>query len=239
MMNIDLTEECFDLVLTPDIGIQYQMSNWVRKGQGRQLAQEMANHCNCELGDYFIAEDDSVVKQHSLEDVNYLTFHPGSGAGQWEGRNYRSWNEVLLNVKKLFPTLKIVQLGFQDEPLSPQTDVDLRSKTSYQQLASVLKNADVHLGIDSFSAHVAAGFNVPTVLLFGCSYAKITGPKYKDMTTARFIYIESEGNTGCGKTGKKCYKNRCNASPEGDAPMNEISAEDVFKSVAKILLETK
>lgn len=242
MSSIDLLEEVFDLALTPNMATQYTFSNWVRRGQGRLLAEEFANYCQVELGDYFIEKDASIYLdivgdniEKDFEDAPYMTFHPGSGQGQWEGRNYRDWDEVLSNLKNLFPNLKIVQVGGADDPLSKYIDVDLRGKTTYQQLATVTEKAIFHLGIDSFNMHLAAAMNTPLVAIFGCSAASSTGPWVKDKEKAKFILIQSERKSGC--VSKPCYKNRCSKNPhDGAAPINEIDAKEIFQACAKILL---
>jgi ADP-heptose:LPS heptosyltransferase len=243
MLTIDLLEEVFDLALTPNSATQYMFSNWVRRGQGRLLAEEFANHCQVELGEYFIEKDSSVLAYLAplASDevpgsyVPYITFHPGSGKGQWEARGYRDWDEVLSNLKAVFTNLKVVQVGMGEEPLSPLTDIDLRGKTTYQQLASVTENAVMHLGIDSFNMHLAAALNVPLVAIFGCSYASSTGPWVKDKEKAKFALIQSERLSGCKN--KACYKNKCKDNPhDGAAPINEIDPRDIFQACAKVLM---
>jgi ADP-heptose:LPS heptosyltransferase/glycosyltransferase involved in cell wall biosynthesis len=246
MASIDLLEEVFDLALTPNMATQYTFSNWVRRGQGRLLAEEFANYCQSELGEYFIEKDESNIVEllfgikHETEGEKlvpgpFVTFHPGSGKGQWEGREYREWPEVLENLKDAFPDLKVVQVGGADEPLAAQTDVDLRGKTTYQQLAAVTERAALHLGIDSFNMHLAAALKTPLVAIFGCSYATATGPWVKEKENAKFILLQSERQSGCKN--KACYKNKCKDNPhDGAAPINEIDPRDVFQSCAKVLL---
>jgi ADP-heptose:LPS heptosyltransferase/glycosyltransferase involved in cell wall biosynthesis len=229
MMNIDVTETIFDLVLTPNIPTQYTFSNWVRRGQGRLLAEEFANHCQTQLGDYFI-------ETAQLPDITlperYITFHPGSGVGQWEARRYEDWQEVLYNLKKKYSDLQIVQVGGEDEPLSAQTDVDLRGKTDVHQLAGVIKGSSMHLSIDTFTMHMAGAFEVPLVAIFGCSHAKSTGPWVKNKETARYILLESERHT-C-KCQKACYKNKPIAG-NGYGPINEIDPRQIFDSCVNLL----
>lgn len=249
MLNIDVLEEVFDLALTPNINTQYLFSNWVRRGQGRLLAEEFANHCNVQLGDYFIEQDHKGAFDllgdlcsypvndpdggYSVQD--YVTFHPGSGKGQWEGRGYRDWKEMFHNLKKLFPTLKVVQVGMVDEPLLEQTDLDLRGKTTPQQLAFIVANARLHIGIDSFTMHLAASLGTPLVAIFGCSYAAATGPWVKNPEKAKFALLQSERLSGCKN--KACYKNRCKDNPhDGAAPINEIDPREILQACAKILL---
>ena len=245
MMSMDLLESVFDLALTPNVATQYTFSNWVRRGQGRLLAEEFANHCNVELGDYYIEKDYSILESAVqskkgmfvfLKNESYMTLHTTSGKGQWEGREYRDWNEVVVNLKNMYPNLTIVQVGAGDEPLVEGVDVDLRGKTNYQQLAGVLEKSMLHLSPDTFSMHLASSMNVPLVSLFGCSYAASTGPWVKDKTKAKYILLQSERLSGCKH--KACYKNRCAANPQdGASPINEIDPKEVFQSCVRLLKE--
>jgi ADP-heptose:LPS heptosyltransferase len=227
MLNLDFLEKAFDLVLTPNVATQYTFSNWVRRGQGRLLAEEFANHCHTELGNYFI--DKEVVE--GLPE-KYVTFHPGSGKGKWQARRYSDWSEVLSNFKKLYPELKVVQVGAADEPKYSESDVDLRGKTNHQQLAYIVGNAKLHLSIDTFSMHLAAALEVPLVALFGCSYASSTGPWVKDKNGARFVLLQSERHTGCKD--KACYKDKCAVNPE-NPPINEIDPKQILVSACALL----
>lgn len=234
MMNVDLLEEVFDLALTPNISTQLMLSNWVRRGQGRLLAEEFANHCNCELGEYFIKKDYSVVSNFDCMNSDiYMTFNPGSGEGQWEARKYLEWEEVLFNLKNLYPNLKIVQVGQkgQSERSFKQVDVDLRDCTTVNQLAAIIEKSCFHLSIDTFTMHLAAAFGVPTVALFGSSHAKSTGPWVKDKEKAKYILLEAENKMKCKKA---CYKYTCQKNKDSPC-INEIDSFEVFQACYKLL----
>ncbi len=227
MMNMDITEQIFDLVLTPNVATQYTFSNWVRKGQGRLLAEEFANHCQTKLGDYFIKTDPCI----DMMVEKYMTIHTGTGKGQWEARNYQDWPEVIANLKSQFPDLNVIQVGSADEPLL-DVDMDLRGKTSVHQLASVIQGSSLHVSIDTFTMHMAAAYDVPLVSIFGCSHATSTGPWVKDKQKARFILLESERRTcGCQKA---CYKNKP-VQGAGFGPINEIDPKLVVQASAEFL----
>ncbi len=230
MMQVDLVEEVFDLAYTPDLATQYTFSNWIRKGtSGRLLAEEYANYCNVELGDYFIDQDDSFYNL-KLQDANYMTIHTSSNKNQWSARRYTEWQEIIDNIKRTVPNLKIVQIGLHDEDLLRGVDVDARA-CSPQQTAVILKHSLLHLGIDSFPMHLAASFNTPVVALFGSSYAHTTSPWYKDVKTAKFIMLETDNRLGCMKA---CYKSECKKNK--DLPcINCIDPSMVFQACIKLL----
>ncbi len=235
MLNPEIGEQVFDLVLTPDSATQYNFSNFVRKGQGRLLAEEYAAHCNCELGDYFIKKDYRVPELAQFEE-DYITFHPGSGKDQWAGRRYDDWQEVLNNLRAMYPDLKIVQVGSANEPTFEGIDLDLRGKTDVHQLAAVLAESKMHLSIDTFTMHLAASEYVPVVAIFGCSHAQATGPWVADKKKAKFFLIESQRETGCKN--RACYKANCIANPD-TPPINEIDAATITEASVKLLDQTE
>ncbi|MDO8659924.1 MAG: glycosyltransferase family 9 protein [Candidatus Parcubacteria bacterium] len=250
MLQTELLEEVFDLALTPNIATHYMFSNWLKKGYGGKILAEMySEHCECDLGEYYVERDESALKNIPMlepfveqEDqvvaalVPYITVHTTSGKGQWEGRYYRSYQEVLDNVKQLYPELYVVQVGDADEP-ALKVDVDLRGKTNYQQLASVLEKSLLHLSPDTFTMHLASALKVPFVGLFGCSSAKHTRPWVKDLQKAKFFLLQSERLTGCKE--RACYKNRCKVSQDPAGPMNEILESDIFKACERLLRENE
>ncbi len=92
----------------------------------------------------------------------YVVIH--SGSTNWAGRNWTSSNfdEIARRLQKNY---KVVCVGKGDH-LVP-CHFDLRNKTSIAELATIIKNAKLFVGIDSFPFHVAQTFDVPTVCFFG------------------------------------------------------------------------
>ena len=243
MMDVSGLEQAFDLVLTPNVATQFLFSNWVRGGAGRNLLEEYANHCQVEIGKPFIGEDESAfsdVIMSSNGDVDlrrtpYITFHPGSGEGQWSARKYQDWAEALHNFKKYFPDVKIVQVGVQEDMSYSQVDFDMRGKTTVQQMASIIKFADMHVGIDSFPTHVAASYKTPLVALYGSSYAQSSGPWYQNPDKENFLLLESQNKMGCQRA---CYKYTCKVNPAMSC-INEIDSYQVVSAMTSVLSEGK
>jgi ADP-heptose:LPS heptosyltransferase/glycosyltransferase involved in cell wall biosynthesis len=227
MLQLDLLEEVFDVAFTPNINTQYMFSNWIHRGQGRLLAEEFANHCNSQLGEYFIKREPFENAGFSLP---YMTIHTGPGVGTWEARKYLEWQELVNNLKNVYPELDIVQVGDASEPLLKDC-TDLRGKTSVHQLADVIANSKLHLSIDTFTMHLAAGFGTPVVALFGSSHAASTGPWVKDRKTAKIILLEAEHKLGCSKA---CYKYECKKNKQMPC-INEIDPKQVLTACCGIL----
>lgn len=253
MADVPLCEKIFDEVFTPNLAIQLNTSNWVRGGKGRKLADEIANQCQVHLGNYFIRVDPINLDLPE----SYIAFNPGSGKGQWEARNYLNWQEVIDNVKT-WTGREIVQVGTTEDPLYDGVH-DLRGKTNYNQLAYVVDNADLVLGIDSITSHLAAGLEVPQVSIYGSSYAGSTGPVYKLRPPAFYPahdsivkqnemlehaikveqiphrLIETKNRFTCDKA---CYKYTCTV--DKDAPcINEIDGREIVEAVDSILVKSE
>jgi len=238
MNNVPLLEQVFDEVYTPNLAVQMTFSNWVHGGKGRLLANEIANQCNVELGDYFIKTEEISTPE------NYIVFNPGSGEGQWEARNYLHWQEIINNlIRELGDETQIVQVGLKDDPLYAGC-TDFRGKTeNFNQLAHVISKSKLVLGIDSVTMHMAAGLSVDHVALFGSSYPTSTGPVVSliDVSDNGFVefgkkscksvLLETSSRYTCDKA---CYKYQCEV--DKDYPcINEIMPENVFRSTLRLL----
>ena len=223
MANVPLCEQVFDLVFTPNLAIQTIQSNWIKGGKGRLLAEEMAFQCGVTLGDYFIKTE---KPQASLPE-RYIVLHPGSGKGQWEARNYLHWQNVVFNLNKML-NIPIVQVGLKEDP-QYEGCIDYRGKTSSQnELAYVIEHANLVLGIDSVSMHLAAGLGIPLVSLFGSSYPTSTGPAHAKTVTH---LLETPDRLGCKKA---CYKYQCEKNKECPC-INKIDPRTVLTYVIHVL----
>lgn len=230
MMDVPFCEKIFDEVYTPNLAVQMNTSNWVHGGKGRKLGNEFAAQCGVEFGDYFIKTEDVVIPGVEGE---YIAFHPGSGKGQWEARNYRSWKKVIGNLKK-HTTLPIVQVGLSDDPLV-EGCIDLRGGTNYNQLASVIQKASCLIGIDSVSMHMAAALATPHIALFGSSYSSSTGPvvPFSSAVSRLFQSVLLDAKNRC-EGGKACYKYQCTVDRENPC-INEINPKTIVEHALSIL----
>lgn len=224
MTNVPFMETVFSEVYTPNLAIQTTSANWVHGGKGRLLGNEMAHQCDVDFGEYFIKCDPVELPEMAPD---YIAFHPGSGKGQHEARNYLHWQEVVNNLKNL-SKLPIVQIGQPDEPLYEGV-IDMRGKTTYNQLATVVQNAKVLVGIDTVSMHLAAGLGTPHLAIFGSSYSTSTGPVEKK--GALRVLIDTPDRYTCDKA---CYKYTC--AVDKDHPcINEIQPRQIVAQALELL----
>lgn len=222
MMNVPFCELVFDEVYTPNLDIQMNSSNWIHRGKGRKLGDEIANRCLVKFGT-------PSIQLQTYEDLpsKFVALHPGSGKGQWEARSYNHWKEVVQNIRPILKEagFELVVVGSSDD-MTFEGCIDLRGKTTYNQLAFVISKASSLVGIDSVTMHMAAAFGTPSISLFGSSYASSTGPMSDD---SKHVTLEPASRYTCEKA---CYKYQCHVDPENPC-INEISPVQVGASVLK------
>lgn len=226
MADVPFCERVFDQVYTPNLAIQTVHSNWVHGGKGRLLGDEMAAQCRVEFGECSIERDPVAGLPEE-----YVVLHPGSGKGQWEARSYLHWQEVVDNVVALtgFP---IVQVGQRDDPLY-QNVVDLRGRTTYNQLADVVARAACLVGIDTVSTHMAAALGTPHVAIYGSSYSTSTGPVNEKGVPC--VLIDTPSRYTCEKA---CYKYQCTV--DRDHPcVNEIAPRKIVEGALSVLYSAR
>lgn len=168
-------------------------------------------------------EEENVGRSLRRYYKRYLTLHVKSG---WSA--YKDWynDRWRLVVEKLFERgFVTLQLGHGGDPLLRNT-IDFRGHTIKEAVA-VIKYADVHMGVDSFTNHVSAAVFAPSVILFGSTSPTGSGYDqniniYKDLP-CQPCYREYKSKEPC-PYGKKC--------------MNMITVDEVLKSVIKLLKES-
>lgn len=99
--------------------------------------------------------------------------------------------------------------------------VSVAGKTSLRELIDVMRDARVVISNDSGPMHIAAGFKVPVVAIFGPTSPVRTGP-YGDG------HIVMKSDLECSP----CFKKRC----EDLKCMKGISAESVFEKIRGSIL---
>jgi ADP-heptose:LPS heptosyltransferase len=90
------------------------------------------------------------------------------GPGKWRGKNWSQakWNGV---IEALLPNYPVVVVGTKDQNsyrLLPQV-FDLRGETNEMQLAAIIYQAKLFVGLDGFPLHVAGAVRTPRVGIFG------------------------------------------------------------------------
>lgn len=162
-----------------------------------------------------------------------VVLHPGPS---WPVREWPSqrWCELASIISARMPAL-IIKIGTDRDSMSRvrpfgliSNAVDWTNQLDVMEIAALIEQASVFIGIDSGPLHIAGVLRVPSVGLFG----PISG-KLRLHPAARTTIVSGELDClGChhSPTGQLHWKTGC---PNDIACMREITAEAVFAAVAE------
>ena len=168
-------------------------------------------------------EEEAVGKSLRTKYKRYLTLHVKSGWSEYKDWYKDRWETVVEELfKRGFVT---IQIGHESDYALKNT-IDFRGHSIKESIAAI-KYADVHMGVDSFSNHAAAAFNVPSVILFGSTSP--TGSGYE-----RNLNIYND--LSCQPCYKE-YNSNDDPCPFAKRCMDSISVEKVLKGVLMLLSE--
>lgn len=125
-----------------------------------------------------------------LPNKPYITIHASSGM---ESKNYDHWKEVVRLIEKdILKDYMLLQIGL-NEGISVPNSIDLRGKTTINQIAHVLRHSSLHISNDSFSAHIAGWMKRPLVTLYSINHPATCRPYWHDGDKTFLIESERKG----------------------------------------------
>ncbi|MBQ2849318.1 MAG: hypothetical protein IJE77_02445, partial [Thermoguttaceae bacterium] len=113
-----------------------------------------------------------LLAQNGLDGRPYLTLQRGVDATYQGANNTRMWpkpyyERLLETIKTNFPELTIVQLGKADAASDLKgVDVDLRGRTTFEELKVLLKNSALHIDGECGMVHFAHSLNSRSAVFF-------------------------------------------------------------------------
>tara|TARA_B100000676_G_scaffold48645_1_gene47642 strand:+ start:2338 stop:3522 length:1185 start_codon:yes stop_codon:yes gene_type:complete len=181
------------------------------------LLETYALNCGAKIDKPYIYE-----QYYPLGEDRYITIQPYSRNA---GKQYIYWAEV---VNYILPYLekeniKIVQLGDDEDKPIPRS-IWTQGSTSLNQCAYLLSHTMLHVGVDSFAAHIASGYGKKIVALYSTTYVENSKPYWSK--SEDFVGLEPD---------------RTNRKPsfqlvdKGKQSINEIKPEVIAKSILDIL----
>jgi hypothetical protein len=150
----------------------------------------------------------------------YISFQPFS---KYNSKNYSYWNEVISIINPFLQkeNIHIVQIGGpNDKPI--QNCINFCGQTKIPHAAFIIKNSLMHVGADSFGAHVASGYGKKIVAIYSNNNINNVKPywtKDQDM-----ILLEPK------RANKPNY-----SAEENPKTINQIKPEQIAKSILKLL----
>lgn len=150
----------------------------------------------------------------------YITLQPFSKPA----KSYDYWKEVIELIKPYLDDLdiKVIQIGAKGET-NIDGCVNIQGQTSIAQCAYVIKNGILHIGVDSFAAHIASGFNKKVVCLYSNSNINNVRPFWTKDENCALIEPDRKGK-------KPVYA--LNHSPK---LINTISPETIAQAALDLL----
>jgi len=151
----------------------------------------------------------------------YITIH---NSCKFDSRKYDHWDSVVRLLKPILnkEDIEIVQIGTKDEKKIKHCE-SLLGKTSFNQLAYVIKRSMLHLGVDSLPVHLASGCGKKIVALFSNMYACHSRPYWSKDEDVILIESDKEGD-------KPTY-----TATETPKTINTIAPEKIAAAVCKLL----
>lgn len=152
----------------------------------------------------------------------YIAFHAPS---KFQSRKYDHWKHVLNLIKPYLDknNINIVQIGDKDEQLFRDSCFITNGMTDFNQLAYIIKNSILLLGIDSFPVHLAAYYDIPLVGLYCNMYKEHSMPYWGQKQKQKLIESHRNGD-------KPSY-----SAFEAEKTINLINPEEIAKNVLDLL----
>lgn len=203
------------------------------------MRENLVNYFAKEAG---VAPSTPSIKIPPLKSAeHYITVHVQAGWSTYKNWPIDRWKELLINLKEVLPEWRVIQIGGSTDPKIDLSFVEDRvGKTSIAETAQLIKHADLHLGVDSFTNHLAGVFRTPAVILFGS-----TSPAGSGYSHARNIWlglkcspcykedpkISRQSQGVCNNPEKQTYDNPQHACLHG------LGVEDVFRNMYSYIKE--
>jgi hypothetical protein len=160
----------------------------------------------------------------------YIVFQT---SGKGNSRQYDYWTKVFSHIREYTTDYKIIHVGIESDQSVSAVDMDLRGKTSLPQLAYLIKNASLYLGIDSLSAHFAGHFNTKIVAMYPYCYAQNCKPFWGDPANQTLLEVDwkTQGKPSFSLTEEKKKINTFMPEVVARAALNQLGIENDLDKV--------
>lgn len=178
-----------------------------------------------------------VLAKNGLDGRPYLTLQRGVDVSYQGANNTRMWpkpyyERLIETIKTNFPELTIVQLGKAD-PASDLTgvDVDLRGRTTFEELKVLLKNSALHIDGECGMVHFAHSLNSRSAVFFAqtnvdfCGYPENINVKVDGVCPISCEWVVDD------------WQDRCPRGFEAPPCMTRLTPEFFFDAIRPTLRE--
>ena len=156
-----------------------------------------------------------------IEPEKYITLQKEA---KFPSRQYKYWQQVvdLVNPILFKNNVKIVQIGSKNDKALKGV-IYTSGETSIAQVHYLIRNSQMHVGIDSFAVHIASGLGKKIVALYSNMAPENSGPYWSNPLDCALIQ-SPRGNR------KPSY-----SADENPRTINEIKPETIANSILQLL----
>jgi len=151
--DIDSTERLFQYYCNFDMAYEYRPNKPILE-------------CFADLAGVDEEDCEFYLRVDKVEGLpeKYIVIHAGQTL--WAGRNWSGFKFGVIAGRLQDAGYKVVCIGMKSDH-KVVCDLDLRQKTTIQEMAYVIQNADLFIGIDSLPMHIAQIMDIKGVVFFG------------------------------------------------------------------------
>mgnify|MGYP004510596429 CR=1 FL=1 len=185
---------------------------------------------------HYNPEAETILKKQNIAPNTYITLQRGVGEEDIKGTGKRNtstrlwslekYHQLTQQIKTIAPNLKIIQLGnAKCEPIK-HTDIDLRGKTTFQELLVLLSHAKLHIDLEGGMVHLRHFLSrKPSVVLFGPTDEIYLGYPENINISKRTCKYPCDWMT-------PNWREKCAVSKRGNVPcMDAIEVSDVLARI--------
>lgn len=162
---------------------------------------------------------------HDGFDIHNQSIISGRATKTWK---WEHWNNLVKELKKIYPDYKIIQLGAKTAREIDGVDSCLINKTSITECFDILSKSSLHIDGDSGLSHAATRMQVPSVVLWGPT--PVDFYSYKQNINLKSL-VCSQACYGV----KDNWNDKCPIGYQSPKCMDEISPNQVLQSIEGIL----
>jgi len=152
------------------------------------ILEAYSSSCGLKIDKPFILD-----RFFSVPADKYITIHVGDG--KFDSRTYDYWQDVVDFLNKFLrnDNIQIVQTGSKEDK-DLQNLICLNGKTSISQMAYILKNSLLHVGIDSLPVHLASHYGKKIVALYSNAPAQNSAPYWSKKSDVILLESDKDGD---------------------------------------------
>lgn len=182
--------------------------------------------------------DPDILSRYRLEKQKYVVIHPVS---RWTFKEWdpKKWKEIISTLNRkgwrvlLSSGPAADEIGRIYEIIDDTMDATAtEGKTSLRELAYIIRNASLFIGVDTAAMHIAAAVETPVIALMGASNPVAWGPWSEENVKTPYQILDGIQHIGkhtviSRKSSEIFYENGSKKS----SGMQDISVEEVVKAL--------